>query len=852
MKVSVNWVKQYLDFELPPVDELVRVIGAQLGAVEEVIDLGLKYRGIVVAKVVDCHKHEHSDHLSVCLLDDGGITAGIQRDEHGYIQVVCGAPNVRQGLMVAWLPPGSTVPSTYDNEPFVMEARNLRGVMSNGMIASPKELAISEDHNGILEIEEPVQPGTAFADVYNLNDYIIDIENKMFTHRPDCFAQLGVAREIAGILGHQFTSPEWYLHAPQPLSRDQTTGLALQVRNELPELVPRFMAVAIANVDIKSSPVWLQTYLSRIGIRPINNIVDITNYMMVLAGQPLHAYDYDKVKAQDSNANEATLVVRYPQDGEKIMLLNGKEIVPRKEAIVIASATRPIGMGGVMGGGNTEVDDSTKNIILECATFDMYSIRRTSMAHGLFTDAVTRFNKGQSPLQNDRVLAKTVHMLLDLAQGASVASDTVDDNHLPEQVMADNSLRPAVNVQPVFINNRLGLQLQEAEIAGLLRNVECDVQSDGQELSIKAPFWRTDIELPEDVVEEVGRLYGFDHLPLALPKRDITPAQKNSLLETKARVRSALRAAGANEVLTYSFVHGNLLTKVGQDKEQAFQLSNALSPDLQYFRLSITPSLLEKIHPNIKAGYDEFALFELGKTHIKGEAEVDEPAVPAESQRLSLVFTAADKVAGRYGGAPYYFARNYAAYVASSITGVRQALRFEPLADVDVSGNHPARQMVAPYEPKRSAVVFDSRGNIRGVVGEFKASVRSDLKLPAFTAGFELDILLFGNNFQETSYIPLSRYPEVTQDISLKLPAEMNYQEVFDLVSNALRKVQPENSLPLLEPLDIYQSEDDARHKHVTFRLTITRYDKTLTAKEVNTLLNTVATLLEPAGISRL
>src|SRR5690349_18413249 len=196
MKVSVNWLRQFTDIDIS-IDELVEKIGAQLGAVEEVIDLGKKYQGIIIAKVVSCEKHPNADKLSVCWIDDGGLATGVERNEHGLIRVVCGAPNVREGLSVVWLPPGVTVPASYDKDPFVLEARELRGVVSNGMLASASELAIGDDHNGIVEVEMEVVPGSSFAEVYQLNDYIIDIENKMFTHRPDCFGILGVAREVA-------------------------------------------------------------------------------------------------------------------------------------------------------------------------------------------------------------------------------------------------------------------------------------------------------------------------------------------------------------------------------------------------------------------------------------------------------------------------------------------------------------------------------------------------------------------------------------------------------------------------------------------------------------------------------
>ena len=825
MKVSLNAVKQYLDFELPAVDKLVEKIGAQLGAVEEVINIGEKYQGIVVVKVVKVEKHPDADKLHICQIDAG-------KDEP--VQVVCGAPNVHEGMLAAWLPPGATVPSTFGKDPFVLEARDLRGQKSNGMLASARELSLGDSHEGLLEIDKDAQPGDDFAKLYKLDDHIIDIENKMFTHRPDCFGVLGVAREIAGILHKPFKSPDWFVPNPE-FPKAEGDELQLTVQNELPELVPRFTAVAMSGIEVKPSPIWLQVALTKFGQKPVNNIVDLTNFYMLVTGQPLHAYDHDKVKSL--SGGEATIVIRNPHSGEKIKLLNGKEIEPRPEAVMIATDKQLIGVGGVMGGTDTEVDENTKNIILECANFDMYSIRRTSMAHGLFTDAVTRFTKGQSPLQCLAVSAVTVESIMHVA-GGKVAGPVIDDNNLDKKVLERGSLYEPVKVSADFINARLGLELSVNEMKKLLENVEFKIEANGNELTVTAPFWRTDIELREDVVEEIGRLYGYDHLPLALPKRDLTPARKDSLLELKSKIRSQLAKAGANEVLTYSFVHGNLLEKVGQDKSQAFEIASALSPDLQYYRLSLTPSLLEKVHPNIKAGYDEFALFEIGKAHVMGEDDHENPNVPKEVNALSFVYAAK----GSRAEAPYYIAKKYLMNLLSG-PQLRKAVSLEPLKDADLYKNPWIEQMTAPFEPARSAVLRDNEGLIWGVVGEFKLSVRKSLKLSSSAAGFEIDpLLLTGNDQQKNqSYVSLPRFPKVTQDITLKVPADLAYQELYDFVSDELSKAQPKNTLLGLRPRDIFQREEDKAHKQVTFHLKIASYDRTLTDPEVNKLLDSVA-----------
>lgn len=837
MKVSLNWVKEFTDVKLT-VDELVEKIGAQLGAVEEVIDLGKKYEGIVIAKVVTCEKHPNADKLQVCTIDDGGITPGVKRGKDGLVQVVCGAPNVAAGMLVAWLPPGTVVPSSYDKEAFKLEAREIRGVVSNGMLASPSELAIGDDHSGILAIDD-AKPGDSFSKVYGLDDYIIDIENKMFTHRPDLFGVLGVAREIAGIQHIAFHTKlwDWNRLAKPPLKAEL---LPLQVKNELPKLVPRFMAQVIQGVEVKPSSSKEESRLSKLGIKSINNVVDVTNWAMMLTGQPMHAYDYDKVKAL--SGDQATIVIRHPKPDEKIKLLNGKIIEPRPEAIVIATDKELIGIGGVMGGADTEVDENTKNIILECANFDMYSIRRTAMEHGLFTEAVTRFTKGQSPLQNGRVMLLAVNSIVGEEAGGDLIGEFID--------IKDN-IRPlvAVHVTQDFINARLGLELGIKEMAKLLENVEFDVAINGPTLAVTPPFWRTDIEIPEDIVEEIGRLYGFDNLPLELPKRDLTPAPKNPMLELKDEIRSILSSAGANEMLSYSFVHGKLLENMGQDKDMAFQLSNALSPDLQYYRMSMTPSLLEKVHPNIKAGHGEFALFELGKVHMKGLQDVDQPELPGEEERIALVFVADDKTAKqKYGRAPYYQALKYLDELLDSLHIPYRIERFE-----HAPSQEEGRQLIAPFDPERTGFVYVGDTWI-GCVAELKKGVCNALKLPAHTAVFELDTLrLLRHHTLVGHYLPLSRFPKVEQDISLRVSSDLTYGELYTYLERSINNIKPRQTTTTLEPLDIYQKESDKKHKQITLRLTIASYERTLTDKEVNSLLDETAKAAEKKfGATRL
>ena len=817
MKVSINTVKQYTDIDLS-VDELVQKINQQLGGVESVVDLGEKYKDAVIAKIVDCEKHPNADKLSVCKIDDGGVVADVPRDENGHVQVVCGAPNARTGVFVVWLPPKSTVPACFDDdEPFVLDARPLRGILSQGMLAAGDELAINSDHDGIIEIDPAewkpnaidIKPGASFAQVYGLDDTIIDIENKMFTHRPDCFGQLGVAREIAGIQHKQFNSPQWYVDAPVFVGGE---GLALDVFNDTPENTPRFMAVALKNIEVKPSPLWLQCELVRLGSKPINNIVDITNYIMLLTAQPTHAYDYDKLRGR-------ALGVRMARSGETITLLNHKEYELTEDDIVVTDGEGPVGLAGIMGGGESEVSLETKNIVLEVATFDMYAVRKSAMRHGVFTDALTRFNKGQSPWQNSHVLALLMKSIFDVSSGEQ-ASEIYDHNAI------EHGGGPQ-NISTKFVNDRLGLDLSRDEMMKLLQNVEIvaydDVSKDADEFYYSSPFWRTDLELPEDIVEEIGRLYGFDKLPRELPQRSTAPTPKNAQRELAREIRESLSRAGANEVLTYSFVHKNILEHVGQNPDQAFRLGNALSPDLQYYRLSVTPSLLDKVRVNSKAGYDEFALFEIGKAHSKSAiSEAD--GLPVELARVALTYAA--KVA--QPGAPYYRAKAMVEYLTASL-GLE--VIFKPLpADITLV-------VSAPFEPRRSARVIDVRsGQSLGIVGEYKKSVVRNFKLPSYSAGFELlpEAIELAKRHVTNTYRPLSRYPGTERDICFRVDQVVTHAQVVEAAKLALREVELESAITTV---DIYQPENGDT-KNVTLRIRLAASDRTLTSEEVAVIIS--------------
>lgn len=817
MIISVNWLKKFTDIDVS-VDELATLIGARLVEIEKVIDLGKKYRDVLVVKVVSSEKLEDSDHLNVIKIDDGGKWPDVERDESNLVQVVCGAPNMRAGLAVAWLPPQSVVPETADDEePFLLSSRKLRGVMSNGMIASARELALFDEHDGILELDTDAAPGSKFADAYELNDYLLDIENKSLTHRPDCFGLIGFAREVAAIQGKPFHTPEWLAQITPDFGQKQGNVATPSITIDDPTLSDRYQAVVLSGADSAAkTPLYIQTYLSRVGVRPINAIVDVTNYLMMLTGQPLHAFDYDKL-VKMGGSEQADIHVRSARVGETLALLDGRTIQLATEDIVISAGEQAIGLAGAMGGSETEIDASTKNIIIESATFSLYSLRATQMRHGIFSEAITRFTKGQPAQLTAPVLADAVKLIHEWT-GAERVSDVAESYPNAHDL-------PTIELSIARANETLGTEYSAHQMRETLKNVEFNVTGDDSVLAVKAPYWRSDIHIVEELIEEIGRINSYDAIALTVPERDFTAVRPSDFDELRMAMRKALVRAGASEVLTYSFIHGDVLRKVGLDPSDSYSITNSISPDLQYYRQSLTPSLLGLAHQNIKSGYDEFALFELNKVHSKTAELVD--GVPAEMHRLGLMLVNKKE----QNGAAYFQAKRLLDFMASQLG---MTLQYKPLGESNLA-------LARPFEPRRAARVVDVlSGQPIGVIGEYKKVVSRGFKLPTYAAGFELlpEAIAIAQHKIATTYTPLSRFPSSERDICFQVVQAISYQQIIEAAHGALSGIAVKSTL---DPIDIYQPNDDAT-KNVTIRFTFTARNKTLTGDEVSDFVAQICT----------
>ena len=794
MLISLNWLKKFVDIRVTDA-ELVRLIGARLVEVEGVIDETHKYDNIYIVRVESAEKIPDT-HLTRCMVNVGDVRMSkVEKDEKNLVQVMCGAPNVREGMLAAWIAPGAVVPaSVHEDAPFVIGKRKMLGKYdSYGMLAAMDELDLGDDHEGIIEINpEEAKPGDLLADVYELNDSILEIENKSLTHRPDCFGMIGFAREVAGVLGRKFGSD---------FSRDGSlapvvTGLAPSfsvVTSESPRkahselsptinisdntICPRCTLVVLEkHGEIKKKYLtWMDTVLAKSGMRPIDPIVDATNYLMLLTGQPLHAYDYDKF-VKVGKSDKPKMIIRLAKKGEKLVLLDDKEIELNENDIVITSNDVPVGLAGAMGGKSTMVDESTRNILLEVATFSLYNMRKTQMAHGVFTEAITRYTKGQPPYQTLAVASQCAEML---KEGFKVTA-VVDEYPKPEK-------QNVVKITTNEINGLLGTNYSTELIVKTLTNVEFVVEAKDDNLAVTAPEWRTDIAIKEDIIEEVGRLLGYDNIKPVLPPH--YTAEKNKMFELKHTIRNTMVRFGASEALTYSFVSGRLLEKAGQDTKNSYRIVNSISPELQYVRQSIVPSLLDKAYMNEKLPVDEFAIYEMNMVYRKEWGMTDEQ-VPVEKASIGMV------VAERKNNeTAFYKAKKYAAKLLEELN---ISAEFVPMKSKEAE--------CRPFEKKRSAeIVVD--GKYIGVVGEFKNSVRNEFKLAPYLAGFEMNLgeLLEKSGAKKKLEFSNKKHEDLT------VTTDKTYAE-------ALKEVKKKYPEAEIRPGTIYQAEGQ-KTRNITFHI---------------------------------
>jgi phenylalanyl-tRNA synthetase beta chain len=788
MKAPLSWLREYVPIEMS-VEELASRLALTGTEVERVTEVGVpagpgNLDHLVVGKVLVCERHPDGDKLSVCRVEVG---------EDGPRTIVCGAPNVAAGQTVAVVLPGGILPGGT-----VIKEAKLRGVPSAGMILSEAELGLAAKSAGTMVLPDDWGAGELLSEHFALSDWLLEVE--VTPNRPDCLSIRGLAREIAAITGAPFDEKVAYPYPSGDLPVEE--DLSIEVLD--PDLCPRYAGRVIRGVKIAESPVWLKARLCHVGMRPISNVVDVTNYVQWALGQPLHAFDLETIRG-------SRIIVRRAHPGETLTTLDNEHRVLREDMLVIADAKRALVVAGVMGGIDSEITESTTDILLEGANFSGPSIMRTEGALSLRSEASTRYEKGLDPEMIDLALDLACKLLVELCEG-TVSKATIDVRTPPRP-------RPVLNLRAKRIEQILGQPVAAEETTALLKRLGCEVTQENGGLRVVAPSFRADLEREIDLIEEVARIHGLDQIPGTQPARR---SGRGGLTTRQAQTRAIedlLAGAGLAQVITYSFgdeAWPERLRLSGEDsRRKGVTVANPLSGDHALMRTMLLPGLLATAQRNVSVREERVAVFEVGRVyHPLGDML---PVEPTHAGILVVGGWDRETWLGSNVTVDYFLAKGLIERLSA---GLRSPLEYG-LAE-------------EPYlHPGKSAVARRADGQTVGWVGELHPLVAQayDLRGPVVAAELDLDALLSASRSVAT-FRDLLAYPAVEQDLALVVDAGLPAAAVIGSLRRAGGR--------LLEDVDVFDVFDGAQvasgKKSLALRLSFRAADRTLSEAEVNQL----------------
>ena len=793
MLVSYNWLKQYTNVE-DNANALAEKITRGGIEVEGVEYLAEEISGVVVGYVVSKEKHPDAEKLNVCQVNVG---------EEENLQIVCGAPNVDAGQFVIVAKVGAKLPG------IKIKKAKLRGVESQGMICSLAELGLSKSvvpknyQEGIYVFKTEQELGSDVVGVLGLNDYILDLS--ITPNRADALSMRGLTYELGALYNNKVDFKD-----VEKEENYEETSLQVSIESES---CKNYVGQVVRNVEVKSSPLWLQTRLMNSGIRPINNIVDITNYVLLEFGQPMHAFDKDLVGDK--------IVVRDAKEGEVLETLDGEERKLQTTDLVITDGTRAIALGGVMGGKNTEVSEETKNIILESAYFNPTSVRRTSAAHGLRSDSSARFEKGIDPNMQKAALARAVELILELCPNAVVESSVGIVNKEEEKI---------VEITTTYINNYLGITLSTEEIVAILEGLSFTVEVTGENLVVKVPTRRPDISIKQDLVEEVIRIYGYDNLASTLPK--FSKTTKGGLTYSQRMVhdlRAVYASLGFNDTINYSLVSEEEATEYTLEDHHKVRLLMPMTETHSTLRQSLVPGLLNTVQYNVARKQKDLKLLEIGRVFFgSGNDNIQ----PKETLYLSAALTGeerATKWLKESSALDFFAAKGYLEVVFERL-GLDEKVTYKKST---LEGMHPGRFAEVYLGEKRI-----------GFIGEVHPQVADKLGLNK-TYVFEINLdEVISESKVRPKYEEVTKYPEITRDIAMLVDVKDEYQNIYNVVESVNSKL-----ISKVELFDLYVgAELLAGKKSLALTITYSDKQKTLTDEEVTSVHDKVLVALTAYG----
>ena len=783
MKVPLKWLKDYVDVTLSP-DELSRKLTLAGFEAEEIESTGGSWDNVVVAKITAIDPHPNADRLRMATVDTGSEQE----------TVVCGAPNLTIGDKIAFARVGARLLNPYNNKIEELKPAKIRGVASRGMVCSEKELGISDSHEGILVLSPDAPMGAPLAGY--LGDTVFDFA--VTPNRPDCLSVIGIAREVAAVTGQA-------LHIPEIAYEETGAPIEEQVSIEIadPDLCPRYCASLITGITIKDSPAWLQERLIACGQRPINNIVDITNYIMLEYGQPLHSFDYNTLKSKQ-------IIVRRAGEGEKFFTLDDIERELTGNTLVIGDGERTVAIAGVMGGQNTEVTENTTSILLEAASFNAASIHFTSHGLGLTSEASMRFERGISAGMTIPALRHATELVKELGSG-TVAKGIID--------IYPGKREPAtVAVTTDEMKRIVGTDYSVEQITGSLEALGFACKADGNRVDATAPYWRSDIRLTVDLIEEVARIVGYDTIPITLLSDPLPHHNPNPALALKRKIRQGLVGSGFQEIYTYSLVNlkdlSNLSPEPAPPEPLPVRVANPMSSDQEYLRPTLRANLLATLAGNRRHEEEGIRLFELGKIYLPKQGDL-----PEEPEVLCGIISGSRADKSWLGGNGDYDFYD----VKGIIEGLLRYLGIEPgFEKSDDGGLHPARQAAVVIEE-------DKKKTVIGTIGELHPKVADRFEVEGTACLFEIDVAaLVPFVTDHRRYRPVPRFPGSIRDLALVVDADVTHRSITDIIKGF-------SLVSEVQLFDVYAGKQlPEGKKSLAYRLVYQSPDKTLTDETVN------------------
>jgi len=769
MKVPLNWLKDYVDVTLPPAELANRLTMAGF-EVEEIQTIGGTWDNVIIGQITVVNPHPNADRLHLATVD-----LGTEQET-----VVCGAPNTNAGDKIAFARIGARLINPYNGEVEELKSAKIRGVVSNGMICSEKELGISDSHEGIMVLSAEAPVGTPLSDY--MGDIVFDLN--VTPNRPDCLSVVGIAREAAALSGQNPHIPEiTYEETEKPIEYD----ISIEIAD--PDLCPRYCASLITDVTITESPPWLQERLIACGQRPINNIVDITNYVMLEYGQPLHSFDYDRIRG-------SKIIVRRAAEGEDFFTLDEIERKLTSNMLTIADGDGTVAIAGVMGGLNSEVTDDTTSILLEAASFNAASIHYTSRHLGLMSEASMRFERG-------------------ISAGMTIPAQPV-------------------TLTPDETRRILGIEVSREQIVDSLKALGFECQVDGSQVRATAPYWRSDIRLAVDLIEEVARIIGYDRIPTTMLSDPLPHHNPEPDINLKKKIRQSLTGCGFQEVITYTFMSlqtlGNLVPEPSAPEPMLVRVNNPMTAEQEYLRPNLRANLLSALVANRRHEEGGIRLFELGRIYLPRENDL-----PAEPENLCGIISGSRVEKSWLGGDGDFDFYDAKGVVQGLLEHLGVDAVYRPGSDKSL---HPARQAAIVIEEEEMTVKL-------GVIGELHPKVADAFEITETVCLFEINVtalLPFATGHRMFQSIPrfpgtirdhrmfqsIPRFPGTIRDIALVVDAGITHQRILDIV----------RSFPLVSEVilfDVYSGKQvEPGKKSLAYRLVYQSSTHTLTDEEVN------------------